>query len=174
MPAERPAGARARSRIALGMGPLGWILLTLLSAHPVLADSSEHVDSMLIAALPAAIHLSVADRPLVARAPKHTDAGSRSTSSSASGEAARADSDLTPTMVELSEVPWRAPTTDEVLAAAVARGSNPALEPKKPFRKRSADLFRTERPVEIGDAQMVLRLRLRAKSREAMSVELHF
>jgi len=65
-------------------------------------------------------------------------------------------------------------TTDEALAAAVALGTNPDLEPKNPFRKRSRDIFRTERPVSIGKADMLLRLRLRAKARRAMSVELHF
>jgi hypothetical protein len=65
-------------------------------------------------------------------------------------------------------------TTDEALAAAVALGTNPDLEPKNPFRKRSRDIFRTERPVSIGKADMLLRLRLRAKARRAMSVELRF
>ncbi|MAG31406.1 MAG: hypothetical protein CL908_11030 [Deltaproteobacteria bacterium] len=67
-----------------------------------------------------------------------------------------------------------APTTDEAIAAAVALGTNPDLEPRNAFRKRSRDLFRTERPVEIGRAEMLLRLRLRAKTRKAMSVELRF
>jgi hypothetical protein len=77
-------------------------------------------------------------------------------------------------MFELSEIPWRVLTTDEELAVAVALGPAPKLEPKKAFRKRSNDLFRTDRPVEIGNRQMVLRVRLRAKSRETMSVELRF
>ena len=65
-------------------------------------------------------------------------------------------------------------TTDEALVAAIALGTNPDLEPKNPFRKRSRDIFRTERPVSIGKADMLLRLRLRAKARRAMSVELRF
>lgn len=69
---------------------------------------------------------------------------------------------------------WRPQTTDEVLVAAVAEGTNPDLEPRNPFRKRSRDLFRTERPLTIGNREMLLRLRLRAKARRAMSVELHF
>ena len=69
---------------------------------------------------------------------------------------------------------FRPKTTDEVLAVAVARGPTPELEPKKPFRKRSIDLFRTERRVEIGNSEMLVRLRLRAKIRKAMSVELRF
>ncbi len=69
---------------------------------------------------------------------------------------------------------WKPQTTDEVLAAAVANGPNPDLEPRNPFRKRSRDLFRTERPVSIGNAELLLRLRLRAKTRKAVSVELRF
>lgn len=69
---------------------------------------------------------------------------------------------------------WKPKTTDERLAAAIAIGNNPDLEPRKPFRKRSRDLFRTERPVSIGNAEMLVRLRIRAKARQAMSVELHF
>lgn len=69
---------------------------------------------------------------------------------------------------------WKPQTTDEVLAAAVANGTNPDLEPRNPFRRRSRDLFRTERPVSIGNADMLLRLRLRAKTRKAVSVELRF
>ncbi len=68
----------------------------------------------------------------------------------------------------------RQETTDEALAAAVVLGNDPALERRKPFRKRNLDLFRTERPIVIGQNEMVLRLRLRAKTRKAMSIELHF
>jgi hypothetical protein len=80
-------------------------------------------------------------------------------------------------LLTLRSSPSRRPirkTTDEYLAAAVALGTNADLEPKNPFRKRSRDLFRTERPVSIGNADMLLRLRLRAKARRAMSVELRF
>lgn len=63
---------------------------------------------------------------------------------------------------------------DESIAAAVELGSNRDLVRPSAFRKRSADLFRTEREVEINDQEMLLRLRLRAKSRETMSVELRF
>ena len=68
--------------------------------------------------------------------------------------------------------PTAAERTDAFLAEAVARGSNP-LRPSA-FRKRTIDLFRTEREVEIGEQEMLLRLRLRAKTRETMSVELRF
>ena len=68
--------------------------------------------------------------------------------------------------------PTEAERTDAFLAEAVARGSDP-LRPSA-FRKRNIDLFRTEREVEIGEQEMLLRLRLRAKTRETMSVELRF
>lgn len=64
--------------------------------------------------------------------------------------------------------------TDAAIAAAVAEGSRPDLEQKPAFRKKNFDLFRTEREVEILRNDMLLRLRLRAKSRETMSVELRF
>ncbi len=68
----------------------------------------------------------------------------------------------------------RTRTTDELIAAAVALGNNPDLEPRNPFRKHSRDLFRTERPVTIGQTDMVVRLRLRAKARRAVSVEFRY
>ncbi|MCR9097898.1 MAG: hypothetical protein NXI30_27070 [bacterium] len=63
--------------------------------------------------------------------------------------------------------------TDASLAAAVARGGDRRVAATG-FRKRSIDLFSHERPVEFGEQEMLLRLRLRAKSRETMSVELRF
>jgi hypothetical protein len=69
---------------------------------------------------------------------------------------------------------WRPQTADEMLADAVALGTNPDLEPPKPFRKKSRDLFRTETPVSIWRQEMVMRLRLRAKAKRAVSVEFHF
>lgn len=68
----------------------------------------------------------------------------------------------------------RPPTTDEYLAAAIEQGSQPGLERKNPFRKRSIDLFRSEHDVEILRQDMRLRFRVRPKSRETMSVELRF
>ena len=67
-----------------------------------------------------------------------------------------------------------ADTTDESLAAAIARGHEPSRTKQSGFRKRNIDLFRAERPVEIGEQEMLLRLRLRAKKSEAVSVELRF
>jgi hypothetical protein len=80
----------------------------------------------------------------------------------------------------LSEIPSdstrqsEAQLTDDSIAAAVERGTNPDLEHRSGFRKRSQDLFRTEREIEIGNQEMLVRLRLRAKSRETVSVELRF
>jgi hypothetical protein len=81
---------------------------------------------------------------------------------------------------EFFEVPglWstrtKAQATDDALAAAVAEGSRKDLKRKSGFRKRSTDLFRAERQVEIGDKEMRVRLRLRAKQREAVRVEVKF
>ncbi len=93
--------------------------------------------------------------------------------SAAPGPAARA---IDPLFVIPGLTPFRsdAQRTDESLAAAVELGNNPDLEPVSKFRKRSTDLFRTEREVEIGQREMLLRLRLRAKTRRAVSVELRF
>lgn len=70
--------------------------------------------------------------------------------------------------------PTSAQVTDAFLAAEVARGHEPSAVKPSGFRKRNMDLFRTERPVEIGEQEMLLRLRLRAKRSEAVSVELRF
>ncbi len=73
-----------------------------------------------------------------------------------------------------SSVSARELATDEAIADAVERGNPRELERKKPFRKKSTDLFRSEREIQIGDEEMLVRLRLRAKTRNAMSVELRF
>jgi hypothetical protein len=70
--------------------------------------------------------------------------------------------------------PTPAQLADARIAEAVALGTRPELERKSGFRKRKFDLFRAERPVEIGEQQMVLRLRVRPKKRETMKVELRF
>lgn len=64
--------------------------------------------------------------------------------------------------------------TDESIAAAVARGNDKNLERPKPFRKKSNDLFRSQREVQIGDEEMLVRLRVRPTTRNAMSVEVRF
>jgi hypothetical protein len=65
---------------------------------------------------------------------------------------------------------------DTALADALAGrgGDTTARRSAKGFQARSADLFRSDHPVEIGEQAMLLRLRLRARTREAMSVELRF
>jgi hypothetical protein len=56
----------------------------------------------------------------------------------------------------------------------VARGNDKKLERPNPFRKKSSDLFRSQRQIQIGDEEMVMRLRVRPKTRNAMSVEFRF
>lgn len=70
--------------------------------------------------------------------------------------------------------PITAQQTDAAIAEAVALGLERELEKKSGFRKRNADLFRAQRSVQLGDQEMELRLRLRAKTRDAMAVELRF
>ena len=65
-------------------------------------------------------------------------------------------------------------SADEAIAAAVRLGHGDRAVPRSGFRKRSRDLFRSEHPVEIGHQEMLVRLRLRARARRAMSVELRF
>jgi len=70
--------------------------------------------------------------------------------------------------------PVTARQTDAAIVAAAEKGSDKSLERPQAFRKKSNDLFRTQRQVQIGDQEMQVRLRLRAKSRNAVSVELRF
>lgn len=64
--------------------------------------------------------------------------------------------------------------TDASISDAVARGTADHYTHPSGFRKRSLDLFRAERPVSIDGQDMLIRLRLRPKRRETMSVELRF
>ena len=70
--------------------------------------------------------------------------------------------------------PSRVEQTDASLITAAQAGTNPELRKKSAFRKRSVDLFRTERDIEILRQEMQLRFRVRPKTRETMSVELRF
>jgi hypothetical protein len=70
--------------------------------------------------------------------------------------------------------PISARQADRAIAAAAARGVVRELDRPQPFRKKSNDLFRTQRALQVGNKDMLLRLRLRAKTRNAMSVELRF
>jgi hypothetical protein len=63
---------------------------------------------------------------------------------------------------------------DESIAAMVERGTNADLIRRSNFRKKSMDLFRTDGVVEIARREMLVRLRVRAKARRAMSVEVKF
>jgi hypothetical protein len=76
--------------------------------------------------------------------------------------------------VRLGPKPVTARETDASIAAAVARGNDKKLERPNPFRKKSSDLFRSQRQIQIGDEEMVMRLRVRPKTRNAMSVEFRF
>jgi len=69
---------------------------------------------------------------------------------------------------------WHGDTTDSDLAYAVALGNDPDLEKRNPFRKHNFDLFRTEHPLLVGKSEMLLRFRVRAKSKNMMSLELKF
>lgn len=64
--------------------------------------------------------------------------------------------------------------TDEFLAVVIEQSLPASLARPSAFRKRNLDLFRTEREIEVGRQEMLVRLRLRAKSRETMSVEFRF
>jgi hypothetical protein len=193
MRAETRMDAPARALKPSRAGVVGWMVVMLLAGGPALADPADKVEPMLLAALPAAISLSIPERPLPAKVvpveavpvadPAATNAphvaprmAAPEEGAGSTGTALIVAASSDPTLSELTryEVHWREPTTDEALAAAVALGPSRDLEPKNPFRKRSNDLFRTERNVEIGNKQMLLRVRLRPQSRETMSVELRF
>ncbi len=76
--------------------------------------------------------------------------------------------------VRSGSAPITARQTDEAIVAAAARGLAKELEKPQPFRRKNTDLFRTQRAVQLGNQEMLLRLRLRANTRNAMSVELRF
>lgn len=65
-------------------------------------------------------------------------------------------------------------TPDESLADAIALGPRPDSEPKNPFRKRTLDLFRTVHPVSIGNADLLVRFRVRGNMSEMMSFDVRF
>ena len=72
------------------------------------------------------------------------------------------------------DVRSEAERTDEFLAVVIEQSLPASLARPSAFRKRNLDLFRTEREIEVGRQEMLVRLRLRAKSRETMSVEFRF
>ncbi len=183
---SRPtATATARSTMLhprLGLiGLAGMILVLLMGARAVLAEPDDSLEG----AIP---HVASPPPTAITLSTDSADSSDNAADAFAAAEDANAAVDVPPEARDRSRVAlaellfvrslgvssWMPKTTDEVLAAAVAKGTNPDLEPLSPFRKRNRDLFRTERPVSIGNAEMLLRLRLRAQSRRAVSVELHF
>jgi hypothetical protein len=167
---ERPTAPIAPNpRLAL-IALAGLILtLLLLAVRPVFADSVPPEDPL------AGIDVSA---PPPARADFDAEPTPAETYAELviHVESAPATPDLE-ALLSLRDLGWgvrNRDRTDELLAIAVANGNNPDLEPRNPFRKRKSDIFQTRRPITIGKSEMELRLRLRAKRSEAMSVELHF
>jgi hypothetical protein len=172
------------------------ILLLLMSASELTAEPADALDEGLThvsSPPPAAVIFSIDGAPDLADwaggasdNPDGTDAApDAATTRKHTDEAAYAPPVAAePSSIALEELlsmrnpgmnPWRPRSADEALAVAVANGSNPDLEPRNPFRKRSTDLFRTDFvPVSVGRAEMLMRFRLRAKSRNAVSVEVRF
>jgi hypothetical protein len=201
-PFPRPTAAvaaRSSIRIDPGIGRaglLGMLLVLLLGARAGLADTSDSlVLAMALGSVPspAAIAFSVGGVDGVGGT--DTDRSERAEGLDAATDeqlviegGAEVDVALPPAeepsgilpeelffTSSLGARPWRRLTTDEALAVAVSHGTNPDLKSRNPFRKRSSDLFKTNfRQIKIGRAEMLMRLRLRAKASEAISVELRF
>lgn len=177
-----------QTRYAKPMGRVGFVgmvLALLLGAPNALAEPAE--DALDRARPRTAVSVS-ADLTSLADAAASHDAALEASVLATLLDDADAAIDLPPATGDASRVAlakllfvrdlgassWRPRTTDEILAAAVARGTNSALVPRNAFRKRSRDLFRTERSVSIGETDLLLRLRVRAKASEAVSVEIRF
>ena len=131
-------------------------------------DPRSLMNAPMILAVLAAVLLIA---PLASAEPAHLDTSIRFMDSPAES-APRSIDDLL--SVPDSDFIWDGDATDEDLAAAVTLGNDPDLERRNPFRKHSFDLFRSEHPLVIGQKEMVVRFRVRAKQRKAMSVELKF
>jgi len=202
--ADKATTARSRGfdpRIGL-IGLTGMILLLLLGAPSVTAEPAKAPEEALphvSAAPPAAVTFSVsapadhADRTDSAAAPDSAaaqpdrpeealdmpvareDTDEAVSNPPAAGEASVAALEELLFMSNFGARSWKPTTVDEALAIAVANGSGPDLERPNPFRKRSRDIFKTNfRRVTIGKAEMLMRLRLRAKMRKAISLEVRF
>ena len=147
------------------IGLLGMLLITFLAARTALAEPADLPD-VAAAPPPTAVEFTADNTlealeeqtPLVADSPTAVE---------------RSLEELL-FVRSVGKASWKPRSTDELLAVAVANGTNADLEPLNPFRKRGRDLFRTERPLSIGNADMMVRLRLRAKAKRAVSVELRF
>lgn len=173
---RRPAAtALARPTLcAPRIGLLGMILVLLLGSSTGLAEPADATDAAIpdvVVLLTDAMTLSV-DRSAAAEWPKGADPADDRLHGR--GDPPRATLQELVFVRSLDASLRKPQTTDEILAVAVADRMNPTPEPLNPFRKRSRDLFRAERPVSIGNADMLLRLRLRAKASKAVSVELRF
>jgi hypothetical protein len=196
--ADEATTARSRgldARIGL-IGLTGMILLLLLGAPSLTAEPAKAPEEALphvSAAPPAAVMFSVhapadhADRTDSAAAQPdrseealdvpltREDIEEAVPNPPATGEASVAALEELIFMSNFGARSWKPTTVDEALAIAVANGSGPDLERPNPFRKRSRDIFRTNfRRVTIGRAEMLMRLRLRAKMRKAISLEVRF
>ena len=171
----------------IGLVALLGVILALLGARMGFAEPADSLDRAtphVAAPPPASVTFSADSSDIAVNteiANEAADAPAPPEDAIAGGDVPRAAGEPARTTLEellfvrrLGASSWTPQTTDEVLAAALANGSNPDLERPNPFRKRSRDLLRLERPVSIGDADMLVRLRLRAKASEAMSVELRF
>jgi hypothetical protein len=196
-PAATAAASPRRLDPRIGLiGLTGMILLLLMSAPKLpaepanaLAEVLPHVSSP----PPAAVIFSVDAAADLADWAGSAAVNPDGTEASPDAATTREDTDeaahvlpvaAEPSSVALEELlsmrnpgmnPWRPSSADEALAIAIANGSNPDLEPRNPFRKRNTDLFRTDFvPVSVGRAEMLMRFRLRAKSRNAVSVEVRF
>jgi len=196
--ADKATTARSRGfdpRIGL-IGLTGMILLLLLGAPSLTAEPAKAPEEALphvSAPPPAAVRFSVsapadhADRTDSAAAqpdrPEEAldmpvareDTDEAVPNPPAAGEASVAALEELLFMSNFGARSWKPTTVDEALAIAVANGSGPDLERPNPFRKRSRDIFKTNfRRLTIGRAEMLMRLRLRAKMRKAISVEVRF
>jgi hypothetical protein len=179
--ALRTVSSAKRPRIEL-IGLLAMVLLLLFAAPATIAETPRSIDFDGIAP-PAAMALLALAAEIPAEIPDQVaQPDSPSDRSAAPDHPVVLDhSELRPSILEglltLRSSTTRPPpprSTDELIAAAVGLGTNPDLERRNPFRKRKRDLFRAERPVSIGNTDMLVRLRLRAKARRAMSIEFRY
>ncbi len=65
-------------------------------------------------------------------------------------------------------------TPGAALADAIDLGPTGEVEPENPFLNRKMELFRAVHPVSIGNSDLLVRFRVRAKLRETMSLDFLF
>ena len=147
-------------------GLFGTLLILLFAGRAAFAESAAFVAIQSVAAIQG-------DAVQISTAPNGPNPGTQKLASPP-------DEPVSRSLDSLLDIPGltlfrsEAEIADESIAAAVNRGTNPDLKRLSGFRKKSTDLFNTERQVEIGDQEMLVRLRVRAKARKAMSVEVKF